>query len=624
MLFENPAVAAKLPFPYNVPPPLQAAAAAAAAVPNLRSVSEMNATSLYAGNPMENAAAAAAAAAAGLIDPHHNRDLHQALVASIANNGGVATIGGGLTTAAAVLKSAAQQSQQAVQQSQNSVVVSSGQDQPSNQEQAQQAALALLKENVNANAGAGQNNGQPSAMGGSNKSGSSGRSTPSLSGGSGSDPAPGKLFVGGLSWQTSSDKLKEYFNMFGTVTDVLIMKDPVTQRSRGFGFITFQEPCTVEKVLKVPIHTLDGKKIDPKHATPKNRPRQANKTKKIFVGGVSQDTSAEEVKAYFSQFGPVEETVMLMDQQTKRHRGFGFVTFENEDVVDRVCEIHFHTIKNKKVECKKAQPKEAVTPAAQLLQKRIMLGTLGVQLPTAPGQLIGARGAGVATMNPLAMLQNPTQLLQSPAAAAAAAQQAALISQNPFQVQNAAAAASMANQAGFGKLLTTYPQTALHSVRYAPYSIPATAATANAALMQAHQAQSVAAAAHHHQQQQQQQHHHQQQQTHNAHVAAAQQQQQNHHNAVSNSASQAHSAAAAAALAANAANGAAGAGAHSLAAAAQQAGLMAGNPLNAAAAAAAAAANPAAAYSNYALANVDMSSFQGVDWSTMYGMGMYV
>ncbi|KAH8243801.1 hypothetical protein KR032_010231 [Drosophila birchii] len=630
MLFENPAVAAKLPFPYNVPPPLQAAAAAAAAVPNLRfqtpikafacltatrSVSEMSVTSLYPGNPIENAAAAAAAAA-GLIDPH--RDLHQALVASIANNG-VAAIGGGLTTAA-VLKSATQQ--------QNSVSAAAGQEQQTaSQEQAQQAAMALLKENVNASSGMVSNSNGQQQQGGSNKSGSSGRSTPSLSGGSGSDPAPGKLFVGGLSWQTSSDKLKEYFGMFGTVTDVLIMKDPITQRSRGFGFITFQDPSTVEKVLKVPIHTLDGKKIDPKHATPKNRPRQANKTKKIFVGGVSQDTSAEEVKAYFNQFGAVEETVMLMDQQTKRHRGFGFVTFENEDVVDRVCEIHFHTIKNKKVECKKAQPKDSVTPAAQLLQKRIMLGTLGVQLPTAPGQLIGARGAGVAGMNPLAMLQNPTQLLQSPAAAAAAAQQAALISQNPFQVQNAAAAASMANQSGFGKLLTTYPQTALHSVRYAPYSIPATAATANAALMQAHQAQSVAAAAHHqHQQQQQQQQHHHHQQTHNAQMAAAQQQQQNHHNAVaaSNSASQAHSAAAAAALAANAANGAGAAGAHSLAAAAQQAALVAGNPLNAAAAAAAAAANPAAAYSNYALANVDMSSFQGVDWSSMYGMGMYV
>lgn len=59
-------------------------------------------------------------------------------------------------------------------------------------------------------------------------SGSSGRSTPTATS-SGTDPAPGKLFVGGLSWQTSMDKLREYFGMFGTVTDVLIMKDPITQ-----------------------------------------------------------------------------------------------------------------------------------------------------------------------------------------------------------------------------------------------------------------------------------------------------------------------------------------------------------------------------------------------------------
>lgn len=61
-------------------------------------------------------------------------------------------------------------------------------------------------------------------------------------------PAAGKLFVGGLSWQTSSEKLRQYFGMFGNITDVLIMKDPVTQVSYFYfyGFVT-----TIEKSFSI-------------------------------------------------------------------------------------------------------------------------------------------------------------------------------------------------------------------------------------------------------------------------------------------------------------------------------------------------------------------------------------
>lgn len=137
------------------------------------------------------------------------------------------------------------------------------------------------------------------------------------------------------------------------------MKDPATRRSRGFGFITFSDPTAVDKVLKYPVHQLDGKIVEPKVAVPrKTNPKLVMRTKKIFVGGLSATTSLEDIRAYFEQFSHVQDAMLAYDKVTNRHRGFGFVTFDNEDVVDKICEIHSHEINGKMVESKKALPKE--------------------------------------------------------------------------------------------------------------------------------------------------------------------------------------------------------------------------------------------------------------------------
>ena len=59
----------------------------------------------------------------------------------------------------------------------------------------------------------------------------------------------------------SSDALQSYFAQYGTVTDCIVMKNPQTGKSRGFGFVTFQDPSAVDIVLSAGKHSIDGRSV---------------------------------------------------------------------------------------------------------------------------------------------------------------------------------------------------------------------------------------------------------------------------------------------------------------------------------------------------------------------------
>ena len=63
--------------------------------------------------------------------------------------------------------------------------------------------------------------------------------------------------------------------------------------------------------------------------------REIQMSKKLFVGGLSWGTDDEGLHSAFSQFGEVSDAKVILDRDTGRSRGFGFVTFENAEDADR-------------------------------------------------------------------------------------------------------------------------------------------------------------------------------------------------------------------------------------------------------------------------------------------------
>ncbi|UYV73211.1 DAZAP1 [Cordylochernes scorpioides] len=70
-----------------------------------------------------------------------------------------------------------------------------------------------------------------------------------------------KMFVGGLSWETTKEKLQTYFSKYGEVVDCVVMRNSETGKSRGFGFVSFRDAACVTIVLSDGPHELDGRKV---------------------------------------------------------------------------------------------------------------------------------------------------------------------------------------------------------------------------------------------------------------------------------------------------------------------------------------------------------------------------
>lgn len=77
-----------------------------------------------------------------------------------------------------------------------------------------------------------------------------------------------KLFVGSLAWATTDDSLGQFFAQAGNVVTAKVIRDRVTNKSRGFGFVEMGSAEEAEKAIELNGKDLDGRAISVAEARP--------------------------------------------------------------------------------------------------------------------------------------------------------------------------------------------------------------------------------------------------------------------------------------------------------------------------------------------------------------------
>lgn len=224
-----------------------------------------------------------------------------------------------------------------------------------------------------------------------------------------------RIFVARIPPSVTEETFRSYFETYGEITDLYMPKDKRTSGHRGIGFITFESSDSVD-ILMSETHELEGSTIIVDRATPKDedtrpapRPSRVNHGgygaynayitaatryaalgaptlydhpaaaygrglpdpvrgmgKKIFVGRLPQEASAEDLRQYFGRFGHIVDVYVPKDPKRTGHRGFGFVTFSEDGVAERVAR-RSHEICGQQVAIDSAAPLDDAGPSGHVM-----------------------------------------------------------------------------------------------------------------------------------------------------------------------------------------------------------------------------------------------------------------
>ncbi|KAJ4868082.1 hypothetical protein Rs2_18548 [Raphanus sativus] len=155
----------------------------------------------------------------------------------------------------------------------------------------------------------------------------------------------GRLYVGNLPYTITSSELSQLFRQAGTVVDVQIVYDKVTDRSRGFGFVTMGSIEEAKEAIQMfNTSQIGGRTVKVNFPeVPRGGEREVMRAAKIrdgnrsyvdsphklYAGNLGWDLTSQGLKDAFADQPGVLGAKVVYERDSGRSRGFGFVSFES-------------------------------------------------------------------------------------------------------------------------------------------------------------------------------------------------------------------------------------------------------------------------------------------------------
>lgn len=163
--------------------------------------------------------------------------------------------------------------------------------------------------------------------------------------------AVANLFVGNLSWNVDEEWLAREFEEFGEIKATRIITDRDSGRSKGFGYVEFNDAADAAKALEArQDYELDGRNLRVDFSTPRSNdgnsanPREkmqnrqakfgdtpSEPTSTLWVGNLSFEADENMVTEYFGEHGSIKAVRIPTDRDSGAPKGFAYVEMSTTD-----------------------------------------------------------------------------------------------------------------------------------------------------------------------------------------------------------------------------------------------------------------------------------------------------